>query len=362
MKKTTLIALAAVTPGFALAGTNHFVYTLLNQSSGNAVQVYSQTAAGKLKLVGQTPTGGLGTGAGLGSQGALTLTHSGRYLIAVNAGDNTVSLFSVSQGNLTLLDVEKSGGTSPASVTESGGLVYVLNQGTKTTPGNIQGFANFLGELIPIPKAVAPISAAGVIPVEVKFTPDGTGIVVAEKVSNKIDTYKLDDRGLPTEFQFQASNGPTPFGFDFDSRGRLFITEAAGGASGASTVSSYSLDKNLNLKTITQSIATTQSAACWDVVSPNGKFVYTGNAGSGTVSGFEISAPGKLSILKPSGISGTTGGHTQDMAISADGEFLYVLSGTNNQITTFRIGGNGGLTLVDTAVNLPAGTTGLVVK
>lgn len=359
MRKTGLLCFAALAPCFALAN-NHYVYTLLNQPAGNAVQTYVQGSNGHLKLVGQTATGGLGTGAFLGSQGALTLSQSGRYLIAVNAGDNTVSLFSVTNGELALLDVENSGGVSPVSVTESDGLVYVLNQGTKTETGGIQGFANFLGELIPIPKAFAPVSGAGVTPVEVKFTPDGSGVIVAEKVSNMIDTFQLDSRGLPADIKYQASAGVTPFGFDFDKKGFLFVTQAVGGAANASTVSSYSLSKDLSLTTITKNSPTNQTAACWDVVSPNGLFLYTGNAGSGTVSAFKINAEGAVTLTKASGVAGTTGGHTQDQAMSPDGEYLYVLSGTNNLITTFKVAANGNLTSVDSVTGLPVGTTGLV--
>jgi len=362
MKTTPILCLAMLAPAFASASSTHYIYTLLNQSSGNAVQTYLQGSNGKLKLVGQTETGGLGTSKGLGSQGALTFSKSGRYLFAVNAGDNTVSMFSVSNGSLTLLDVEKTGGPTPISVTESDGLVYVLNQGNTSTVGNIQGFANFLGELIPIPRATAPLSGLGVGGVEVKFTPNGQGVVVAEKVSNYIDTFQLDARGLPEQTTYQKSNGQTPFGFDFDSEGRLFVTEAVGGTTNASTVSSYSLDKMLNLKTISQSVATLQTAACWDVVSPNGRFVYTGNAGSGSVSGFRIGSTGAISLVTPSGVTGTTGGHTLDTAMSADNQYLYVLSSGNQQITTFRVLANGSLALADTATSLPVGTTGLIAR
>ena len=361
MKRTGLLCLAILMPGLGLASTNHYIYTLLNQSTGNEVQTYVQGTNGKLKLVGQTSTGGLGTSAGLGSQGALALSGSGRYLFAVNAGDNTVSMFSIDNGTLSLMDVEKSGGTTPVSITESDGLVYVLNQGNSTTLGGIQGFANFLGELIPIPRAVAAVSAIGGVPVEAKFTPDGSGVVVTEKVSNIIDTFKLNARGLPTDFLPQASIGKTPFGFDFDKKGRLFVTEAVGGAANSSTLSSYDLGAELGLTPISKSAPTTQTAACWDVVSPNGELVFTGNAGSGTVSAFKIAANGSVTLLH-SGVSGTTGGHTQDMATSFDGDYLYVLSGTNNEITTFRIGSNGTLTIVDTQTGLPVGTTGLVAQ
>lgn len=362
MNKTGLLCLAMIAPGLALADEHHYVYTLLNQTSGNAVQTYERLPNGHLQFKGQTYTGGLGTGAGLGSQGALNISEDGRFLEAVNAGNNTVSLFFRDGGRLILTDVEPSGGLSPVSVTEHDGLVYVLNQGSASVPGNIQGFARFRGGLIPIPDAVGALSATGVIPVEVRFTPNGRGLVVAEKTSNLIDTFKLDYRGLPVDTAYQASDGPTPFGFDFDGKGRMYITEAAGGAADASTVSSYALAPDLALETISRSIPTFQTAACWDVVSPDGKFLYVGNTGSGNVSGYKIAADGSITLLDPSGVSGITGGAAIDTAMSSDGEYLYVLSDGNQRITAFKVAANGQLTKVDTADGLPVGTSGLAAR
>ena len=361
MNKTGLMCLAMLAPGFALADSDeHFVYTLLNQPSGNAVQTYLRKADGHLEFQSKTSTGGLGTGHGLGTQGALSLSEDGRFLIAVNAGDNTLSVFYREDDKLVLTDLEPSGGVSPASVTQHDGLVYVLNQGSATVPGNIQGFVRFRGGLIPIPGASALLSATGVIPVEIKFTRDGNGLIVPEKTSNLIDTFKLDYRGLPISASYQASAGATPFGFDFDKKGRLFITEAFGGAANASAVSSYWLGHDLTLHSISASVKTLQTAACWDAVSPNGDFVYTGNTGSGNVTGYRIADDGTITLLKPNGVSGVTGGSTIDTAMSPDGEYLYVLANGTQQITAFRVAANGNLTKVDVEGGLPAGTSGLV--
>src|SRR3989449_7163927 len=47
------------------------VYTLTNQVAGNAVAVFTRGADGRLTSAGTVATGGTGTGAGLGSQGAV---------------------------------------------------------------------------------------------------------------------------------------------------------------------------------------------------------------------------------------------------------------------------------------------------
>src|SRR5437588_6311915 len=71
------------------------VYTLTNQVAGNGVAVFTRAADGTLSAAGRVATGGTGTGAGLGSQGAVALSDDGRWLFAVNAGSHDVSVFSV---------------------------------------------------------------------------------------------------------------------------------------------------------------------------------------------------------------------------------------------------------------------------
>src|SRR5213593_3875087 len=99
------------------------VYTLTNQVAGNAVAVFTRGADGRLT------SGGTGTGAGLGSQGAVVLSDDGRRLFAVNAGSNDVSVFTVGAAGLSLASRTSSGGTLPISLTVHGNELYVLNAG-----------------------------------------------------------------------------------------------------------------------------------------------------------------------------------------------------------------------------------------
>ena len=91
-------ALAGLFAGALLASTAGAatVYTETNSASGNAIQIYQSAADGSLTLASIVSTGGLGTGAGLGNQGALALSDGGRWLYAVNAGSNDISVLSVS--------------------------------------------------------------------------------------------------------------------------------------------------------------------------------------------------------------------------------------------------------------------------
>src|SRR6202051_4560405 len=135
------ISVAAATGvGASTAGADHpagsYVYTESNQTSaggGNSVLAFWVASGGSLTSIDTFATGGDGTGAGLGSQGAVTLAGAGPALLVVNAGSNTVSYFRIlSNGSLRLVDIAPSGGTDPVSVTASGRRVAVLNQGSKT--------------------------------------------------------------------------------------------------------------------------------------------------------------------------------------------------------------------------------------
>jgi 6-phosphogluconolactonase len=60
------------------------VYTMTNAASGNAVIMFHRTARGLLVPVGAFSTEGLGSGDGLGNQGALALSEGNRWLFVVN--------------------------------------------------------------------------------------------------------------------------------------------------------------------------------------------------------------------------------------------------------------------------------------
>src|SRR6202008_2665209 len=123
------------------------VYTLTNALAGNSVAVFDRADDGTLTPDGTFATGGTGTGANLGSQGAVILSDSGRELFAVNAGSNSISYFKVQHDGLNLEDTVGSGGARPISLTLHGHVLYVLNAGGA---GNITGFAVEHGQLSPL--------------------------------------------------------------------------------------------------------------------------------------------------------------------------------------------------------------------
>jgi 6-phosphogluconolactonase len=331
------------------------VYTLSNAATGNAVIEFARARDGELAQVASYPTGGLGTGAGLGSQGAVVLNKSGRWLLAVDAGSDEISVFAVTHRGLRQTDRIGSGGDMPISVTIHGRLVYVLNAGGD---GNITGFwLGSQGQLSPISGSTRPLSSAASAPAQVEFTPDGDRLVVAEKDAHVISTYRIGSSGRARGPVVNPSEGMTPFGFAFDQRGHLIVSEAFGGAPGASAVSSYRIGGGGHLRTLSASVGTTQKAACWTVVI--GRFAYVTNTGSGTVSSYRIERTGEIHLLDAdAGLTGA-GSSPIDAAASRGGRFLYVLGDGTDEITAFRVRANGSLIEIDADGGLPPSTVGL---
>src|ERR1043166_2602074 len=81
-----LVALASLAAATAAEASSlrsgGAVYVLSNGTAGNAVLAYARADDGSLTPAGSYSTGGNGTGAGLGDQGALVLSADGRSLFA----------------------------------------------------------------------------------------------------------------------------------------------------------------------------------------------------------------------------------------------------------------------------------------
>lgn len=338
------------------------VYVLSNDARANAVLVFPRGSDGQLGAPASIPTGGRGTGGGLGNQYGLVLDEDGEMLLGVDAGSNEISAFRVDGTGLRQTARVASGGTTPVSVTVHDDLVYVLNDGTTA---NISGFRlDGRGQLTPIANSTRPRSApAGAIDgAEVKFSPDGRTLVVTEKAANRIVSYPVLRDGRTGEPTVVPSSGPTPFGFDFTKGGTMVVSEAAGGAAGASTVSSYDVDRRSAVRLVSASVATGQSAVCWISITADGRTAYATNAGSKTVSSFAIGRGGALTLLD--GAAGRTGAASapSDMALSRGDRFLYVRSGADNTITVFATGQAGALAPVATVTGLPAGANGIAAR
>ncbi len=324
------------------------VYAETNDPAGNAVVVFHRGADGTLSKRATVPTGGLGAGGKLGSQGALALSQSGSWLLAVNAGSDSVSLFRVRRsGGIEIADTAPSGGSTPISVTASGDLVYMVNGGSDS----ISGLRMSHGSLTAIPGSTEPLSGSGTGPAQISFAGRGRVLVVTEKNTDLIDTFRVGPEGRAGEVHTTPSAGATPFGFAV--RGRdVLVSEAFGGAAGASAASSYAVTPGGRVRAVTSSAPDGQTAACWAATLAGQPSVYIANTGSNDLSRYTLSHRGTLTLRAAD--AGSTGAAPADLAISKDDGYLYVLNGSDGSITGFAVNRDGSLSSIGTTTGLAA--------
>lgn len=317
----------------------------------NTVSAFSRSESGRLTFLGSFPTGGQGTGAQsvdpLGSQGSLVLSGDGRLLFAVNAGDNTISMFRVLSDSLELLDRVPSYGVFPSSLTVKGRLLYVLNAGDAQHPANITGFTiSAYGRLCHLRGSTRPLSTAAAQPACIVFDPCGEVLAVTEKADSVISTFLMEGCNTPGDARVSPSNGAIPFGSAFLGTHVLLVSEA-----GPDALSSYFVSHRGELTVISGSIPNGQEATCWVAVTPDRRYAYTSNAGNGTVTRYRIANDGTLAALESLLTTPQGGSAPLDNGIDRAGRYLYVLNGNGGSISVFRIHFDGELTLIEVFLN-----------
>jgi 6-phosphogluconolactonase len=365
-RRVGLVAVAAlgVLAGPAAANAmadDGALYTQTNDPAGNTVQKFDRARDGTLTPAGTFGTGGVGLASLGGRQGAVELSDDEESVYAVNAGSNSVTAFRVPDGDdddgnrdagLEIIGTVASGGQAPASVDEHRGRVYVLNSGGVP---NVTAFTvGRRGALTPIPGGTQDLPGADGA-AQVSVSPDGSRLVVSERLSNRLETLGLDGRGRPGEPVITDSSGTTPFGFAFSPGGDVIVSEA-----GTNSVSSYRLGAGGGLSAITPALPVGQGGVCWVAASPNGRFAYTGNA-SGSISGFAVDGAGALTALDADGLTAVLNPTPRDLDFARNGRYLYTVSPgnatTGGRVTGYRVGGDGALTEITNAP-AAAGVTG----
>ena len=360
MARSYKTILAGIALGVGLGGTSlaDTVYTASNAPEGNEVLRFDQSADGVLQLVAAYPTGGLGSGGGLGNQGAIAADED--FLYVIDAGSDEVSVLRFDDASLELVDRVSSGGIRPVSLSVDRGILYVVNAGSD----NIAGFeVSAEGQLEPIPGSVQSLSTTGTAPAQISFSKDGRTLIVTEKATQRVVTFVVDRNGAAGPATAFDSPGATPFGFALTSGRRVLVSEAAGGAANASSVTSWKLSPDGELAVLDPVAPTLQSAACWVAVTPNGRFAYTTNTASGSVSAFRIQGD-RLINQDADGVAASAGDGSApiDMSVTPDGRFLHTLNTGTDTITTFRIANDGSLDPVASIGNIPDRATGLLVR
>ncbi|HEY2564324.1 MAG TPA: beta-propeller fold lactonase family protein [Acidimicrobiales bacterium] len=349
----------AASPESSVGGADHVVFVQTDNTAGNQVVAYDRSGNGTLTLANTYATGGLGGSLSgsvvdhLASQGSLTYDQGNHLLYAVNAGSNTVSVFSVRGDQLTLQQVVNSGGTFPVSVAVHNGVVYVLNA---ENGGALQEYFALFGHLLPIPGSNRALglnpSATPQFtntPGQVAFSPDGSKLIVTTKANgNDIDVYRVGFLGLLSPSPVvNAEPNTVPFGVTFDAAGHLVVAESS---STNPALGTFTLNQDGTVTPV-DTVGTGQTATCW-VTTAQGYF-FASNAGSASISSFQASPSAQLTLLGQT----TTDPGTVDASPSADGQFLYVQTGGNGIVDEFHVNPGGSLTEIG-SVTVPGSVAG----
>jgi 6-phosphogluconolactonase len=344
------LAFGLASPGLSNAQTGDSsnagaVFVMTNAVDKNEVIAYRRATDGTLQEAGRFATGGRGSGGNndpLESQGSLTLSQDHTLLFAVNAASGSVSVFSVHGSQLSLVDNVISGGSEPNAVAQHGNLVYVSNVGGSSS---VVGFRLDHGNLTQIPNSTRFLSTNNSGAGGLAFSPDGKFLVVVERLTNDIDVFSVQGDSTLSPIVVNPSAGPGAFSVSFAPNGAALVSETGPpGAPNGSAISSYEIATNGTLSPISTSVPTLGAANCWNVVTPDGSFVYASNAGSSTIAGFAIANTGALTALSGTIVGTNPEGSTNlDIGVSSDGKFIYTLNSAAGAIGIFAVQKDGTL-------------------
>jgi 6-phosphogluconolactonase len=347
------------------------VYVNDNAAGTNTVAAFNRHADGTLTPVPGSPfdTGGAGTGVGIGSQGALQVSDNGRYLLAVDAGSNQVSVLSIEPGGgLRLLPggVVGSGGVEPVSIAVHHRLVYVANAGGLGS--NYTGFRlSRSGRLRPLAGSTFAL-LDGAQPGDVLFNGNGTNLVGTRVGSSQIDSFRVGRGGrlTPAPGSPFAAQGLGPFGSEFRPTNptQLFVSNAHNTAPNSGTVSAYDVSADGTLNPIGGSpFADEQMAPCWVEITHDGRFLFTVNTATPSISRYAIAPSGRLILLGSTPFKEPTGLGPEDARLSPGGGSLWVVGTTADVLIGFKVDGSQLSEFSSSPTPLPAGAPfGVVVN
>jgi 6-phosphogluconolactonase len=228
----------------------------------------------------------------------------------------------------------------------------VLN--AKGTTPHISGFRlDPDGFLHPIRGAQINLSPGSVGANDIRFSEDGTKLLVTVSGTNQILIFEVGDGGIAAAATPQVSAGATPFGIRFGRNGIAIVSEAAGSAS------SYNFSGTDMLEVISAAVPDTQKASCWISLNRAATYAYLSNTASGTISSYQIAGNGGLALANA--IAATTGGAPIDSSLSRDSSFMYVVDSAKGRIIILRVSA-GTLFPIGGVSSLPTSIQGIAAQ
>jgi 6-phosphogluconolactonase (cycloisomerase 2 family) len=327
-------------PGSAFDG---FVYVESNGPirGANSVLAY-RFRDNKLHLFGQYRTGGTGavdpgvTGS-LDAEGQIQVDRSRRLLFAVNQGSDTIAVFRIG-GDGTLAAVPgspfPSGGKSPGGVGVADDLLVVVNKAHDPR----RQLTDFRPAYVALKVGKDGALSAGGAPYKPPFGSSptqalviGGRVVVSTEETGPFRAFTLGPGGSLE----QGPNSPvqpetTIFEPRYDgarwaiglvahpTRRLLYANQAA-----TEQLLVYSYDLTGRLTFVHAVHNSGAKLPCWTIISPDARFLYTANAGNGTVSAFSLANPERPRHLQT--LSLGHGANPWGLALDPTGRTLFVV-------------------------------------
>jgi len=437
-RRAFLQVTAAAVTGAALAGgppeiaaaqmrrSDHVggpLYMQTNETH-NAIIHYHRDAKGALTEVERVPTRGAGSGVvspiyhisrpnDLEGAGSVILSPDRRLLFATNAGDNSVSSFSVGEdGKLKMVDVKRTGnsalgGAKSLAYAPSNGMLFVVHtvgpdhirlmsvdsEGQLTSRReqysvNTKDWPDrgpTMGTLTPDSKFLIVGTIFDQLPTKhypdgsvVLWTPHGPDgslhlILANAPDPDGIAIFPVREDGTLGKAKFQDAKGPVPFDIVFlHGRPNTFIVGYAVGDGCAMGTIDHEGNMNIGPLVKIDTSAGVPSELCWLAISPDDRFVYATPFGYSRLSSFRIDGD-RLSIAKDPACPKVPGDGTfrafnstvssgpSDGWLTPDGAYLYQIYGNASTLVGYATQPDGSLhevTSMKIPYNSPQGLAG----
>lgn len=315
-----------------------------------------------------------------------------KNVLVVNAGEGTVSSLRV-QSDLSLKLVNKiaAGDIKPDGIASYKNYVYVASMGKKVddpSEGNIKGYTiDDNGYLSAMPDSVRALSGR---PASIEITPDGKYLIVVEITTGLVRSYAIGTGGAISSEPVSMIYSPQvnkdrffalPIGTKIingeKGNATLLVTETRfidsarqffnstpeqkkkypflqrfQGQTGS--VTSYNIDPMGKLTMVSPDVLAGdaiwggEQAVCWVTASMDGKYAWTTNPLTSSISTYRVNTDGSIKLTQA--ITYQDPGYDEyflDMDLSADGNFVNTISGNTGKTFVFKVEHqNGSLTKV----------------
>lgn len=342
-----VLALILSGPGSARASerdekeaSTSVVYVESNLPDNNSVLAFRRDQDGRLRKIGEFPTGGKGVfdlSLQLGpfdSDQELVTNAVHTLLFAVNPGSDSIAVFQIQQdGSLTPVNGSpfQSGGTDPVSVGVAGNTLVVVNKAfdPERPALTIPSYSSFQilpgGELgsplssVPAPKRSSPSQA--------DISPDTRLAFDAQFLGGFLQSFVIEpDGSLAASDHIAApasvpgsTAAPLPLGLAAHPKLPILYVDFVT----VSRIGVYRYDSAGRLEFVT-SVADSGAGPCWTRMNSDGTRLYASNTGDTSISVFDTTSPldpVEIQHLKLEGL-----GNSFEIELDPTGNFLYAIT------------------------------------